>query len=94
MKAKEGDVIRFYFSESTGYTKERTNNNTEMVDIVVEDKGELVALNEFGGGCYLFRLDDGYTILGDLDDQEAIESLLSNGWTYKDISITKKMFNI
>ena len=80
MKTKEGDVIRFYFSESTGYTKERTNDNTEMVDIVVEENGELVAVSEYGWGCYLSRLEDAYTILGSLNDTEAIDALLSSGW--------------
>ena len=94
MKAKEGDVIRFYFSESTGYTKERTNDNTEMVDIVVEENGELVAVSEFGWGCYLFRLEDNYTILDSLNDTKAIDVLLSNGWRDEDITEIKESFNL
>ena len=94
MKAKKGDVIRFYFSESTGYTKERTNDNTEMVDIVVEYKGELSAVSEVGWGCYLFRLDDNYKILGGLNDTEAVDALLSSGWRDEDITDIKEKYNL
>ena len=94
MKAEKGDVIRFYFSESTGCTKERTNDNTEMVDIVVVAKGELVAVSDFGGGCYLSRLEDAYTILGDLNDTEAIDALLSSGWRDEHITDIKESFNL
>lgn len=80
MKAKEGDVIRFYFSESTGYTKERTNDNTEMVDIVIKEDGELIAISSFGGGCYLYRLDNQYSVLGNVEDEKSIQALKANGW--------------
>jgi len=81
MKAKEGDVIRFYFSESTHCTKERTNDNTEMVDIVIKEDGELIAISDFGGGCYLYRLENKYSIIGNIKDDKAIQALKENGWT-------------
>ena len=94
MKAKEGDVIRFYFSELTGYTKERTNNNTEMVDIVVKEDGFLIAISDLGGGCCLHRLDQNYTILGDVHNQSAIDALIANGWTTDGITEINSKFNL
>ena len=80
MKAKEGDVIRFYFSESTQFTKERTNDNTEMVDIVIKEDGELIAISSFGDGCYLYRLENQYSVVGNVKDEKPIQALKANGW--------------
>ena len=91
MKAKQGDVIRFYFSPGTGCTEERRDNNTEMVDIVAEYKGELIAISDIGSACYLHRIDGCYSVLGNVNDQAAIEALIENGWTKESIEHVKKV---
>ena len=73
---KEGDVIRFYFSEATGYTKERVGDSTEMVDIVTEEDGTLYANSNIEASCYIWRVEDVATnISKSYIEQEALKMI-------------------
>jgi hypothetical protein len=92
MKAKEGDVIRFYFSEATGYTKERVGYSTEMVDIVTEEDGTLYATSNIEASCYLWRVEDVATKIGTTQEEEAIKALIANGWKQEQIDELEETF--
>lgn len=86
MEVEAGDVIRFFFSEEEGYSKEQVPYSSEMVDIITEFEGILIAHCSMGLRCFVLRLEGEYTVLGNINTPAAREALLNNGWTEESIN--------